>query len=207
MNFLAHCLIAEEAGRTSPAADAAPLIAGGLLADFIKGPVPPDWPKALQQGVRLHRRIDAFSNGAPAIHKSVGRFPASLRRLAPIFVDVIADHCLALDWSAHHSQPLPVFSARCYAAAQRHAHRLNRQGRRRLAWMASHDLLSGNRSRQGMERGLLSVTRRLGRQHLDTVLLDFVVAELPSLKEDFQRYMPLLLAHGRQWARTQEDAT
>ena len=207
MNFLAHCLIAEEAASASAAVDAAPLIAGGLLADFIKGPVPQGWPEALQQGVRLHRRIDAFSNCAPAIRRSVVRFPAPLRRLAPVFVDVIADHCLALDWAAHHSQPLPVFSARCYVEAQREAHRLSRQGRRRLAWMVSHDLLSGNRSRQGMERGLLSITRRLGRQHLDAVLLDFVSAELPSLKGDFQRYMPLLLAHGRQWARTQEDAT
>ena len=207
MNFLAHCLIAQKAGHASLAAETELLIAGGLLADFIKGPVPQDWPYGLQQGVRLHRCIDAFSNEASAIRKSVVRFPPALRRLAPIFVDVIADHCLALDWAAHHGQPLPVFSAHCYALTRPQAHWLDRPGQRRLDWVISHDLLSGYRSREVMERGLLSITRRLARQHLDAGLLNFVTSELPSLKEDFQGYMPLLIAYGRQWVLMQEDET
>lgn len=173
------------------------LIAGGLLGDFIKGLVPPNWPSALQWGVRLHRRIDAYSNAAPELRRSYARFPPELRRFAPIFVDIIADHCLALDWADHHPTELPAFSARCYALAAAEAHRLHGDGRRHLNWLIERDLMSGYRNYEVMERGLKSVTRRLARQHLDAGLLDFVGGALPSLQEDFQDYFPLLAAHGR----------
>ena len=173
------------------------LIVGGLLGDFIKGRVPPGWPKTLQWGVRLHRRIDAYSNAAPELRRSSARFPPELRRFAPIFIDIIADHCLALDWANHHHEALPAFSARCCNMAAAEAHRLDGNGRRYLSWLIDEDLMAGYRHRSVMERGLLSVTRRLARQHLNGSLLNFVDGALPSLKADFQVYFPLLVAHGR----------
>ena len=179
------------------------LVAGGLLGDFIKGPVPCAWPGALQLGVRLHRRIDAFSNAAPGIKRSCNRFPPKLRRLAPIFVDIIADHCLALDWADHHHEALPAFSARCYGLAAAEAHRLDENGRRYLNWVIDQDLMAGYRNYDLMERGLRSVTRRLALQHLDASLLDFVAGELPRLREHFQGYFPALVEHGRGYVQAE----
>lgn len=179
------------------------LVAGGLLGDLIKGPVPCAWPGALQLGVRLHRRIDAYSNAAPGIKRSCNRFPPKLRRLAPIFVDIIADHCLALDWADHHQESLPAFSARCYGMAAAEAHRLDENGRRYLNWVIDKDLMAGYRNYEVMERGLRSVTRRLAFQHLNASLLDFVADELPRLKKHFQGYFPLLVAHGRSYVQAE----
>lgn len=201
MNFLAHCLIAARARpRDDPAS--AGLIAGGVLGDFVKGPVPATWPKPLQAGIRLHRRIDAHSNGTPGIKQSCNRFPQDLRRLAPVFVDIIADHCLALDWPAHHDQPLGVFSQRCYATLHPHTQRLDPSARRYLNWLVEEDLLARYQASAVMERGLRSVTRRLRREHLNDALLDFVTAALPDLQGDFRGYFPELLDHGRGWAET-----
>ena len=200
MNFLAHCLIAEKAGG-GQAVLTGGLIAGGLVGDFIKGPIPEAWPAPLSDGVRLHRRIDAYSNSAPGIRRSLGRFPEELRRLAPIFVDVIADHCLALDWPRHHDEALTVFSTRCYALAEAEAHRLDRHGRRYLQWVVDEDLLAAYRAYPVMERGLMGVTRRLGREQVNPRLLEFVAAELPRLRDDFESYFPALVEHGRHWVR------
>ncbi|MEM8767504.1 MAG: hypothetical protein AAGE43_08685 [Pseudomonadota bacterium] len=68
MNFLAHCLIGHEAAAGTDRAS--PLLAGGFLGDFIKGRVPEAMPGDLALGVRLHRRVDAFSNQQPAIRRS-----------------------------------------------------------------------------------------------------------------------------------------
>lgn len=198
MNFLAHCLIADRANPGDEAMGAG-LIAGAILGDFVKGPVPERWPQRLQAGIRLHRRIDAFSNGAAGIRRSCNRFPADLRRLAPVFVDIVADHCLAVDWPARHHEPLEAFSRRCYATLEPHAHRLDSPGRRYLDWMVREDLLARYRWTDAMERGLLSITRRLGREHLNGALLDFVAGRLPDLQDDFRGYFPQLLAHGREW--------
>ena len=199
MNFLAHCLIAAHARPPDDPASAG-LIAGGILGDFVKGPVPQAWPASLQAGIRLHRRIDAHSNGAVGVKKSCNRFPAQLRRLAPVFVDIIADHCLALDWPARHDEPLKVFSQRCYSTLPPHAHRLDRRAGRYLDWLVEEDLLARYQHSAAMDRGLLGVTRRLRHEHLNEALLDFVAVALPELQDDFRDYFPELLHHGREWA-------
>ncbi len=199
MNFLAHCLIAV---RSNPGGRALGdgLVAGAILGDFVKGPVPRQWPAPLQAGIRLHRRIDAFSNGAPGVRESCRRFPSDLRRLAPVFVDIVADHCLAVDWPACHDEPLEAFSRRCYATLEPHAHRLDGPGRRYLDWLVEEDLLARYRSGETMQRGLLSVTRRLRQPQLNEALLEFVADCLPDLHDDFRGYFPELVAHGQQWA-------
>ena len=198
MNFLAHCLLAAQSQPPDSAA-IPDLIAGGLLGDLVKGAIPSDWPPSLQAGLRLHRRIDAFSNATPGIRASCRRFPAELRRLAPVFVDIIADHCLAADWPARHDEPLDAFSARCRVAVEPHAHRLNPSARRLLDGLLEEDLLAAYRAYPIMERGLLSVTRRLGQEQLNEALLAFVATALPDLQADFDGYFPSLLAQGREW--------
>ena len=206
MNFLAHCLIADRANPGDEAMGAG-LIAGAILGDFVKGPVPDRWPAPLQAGIRLHRRIDAYSNGAAGIRRSCNRFPADLRRLAPVFVDIVADHCLAIDWHACHAEPLEAFSRRCYATLEPHAHRLDAPGRRYLDWMVEDDLLARYRDADAMERGLLSITRRLGRENLNGVLLEFVAGCLSDLQKDFRGYFPELLAHGCEWTEKLAEST
>ncbi len=209
MNFLAHCLIAEKSVLEEESLlendRDGHLIVGGLIGDFIKGPIPATWPASLQAGVSLHRRIDAYSNSEPAIKRCCRRFPAELRRLAPVFVDIIADHCLALDWRTHHRQPLADFSARCYSLAAAQAHWLDDDAQRGLNWIIEEDALHSYRHPEAMERGLRSITRRLGHQHLNDALLKFVHVEWLDLKADFQSYFPPLVEHGRQWVRAHLD--
>ena len=112
MNFLAHCALANDAADRMQAdlTLRQGLLAGGVIGDFVKGPVLPAWPQALQNGVRLHRKIDALSNQDPAIHQLSRAFPSTLRRFAPIFLDLIADHALAQDWSRHYPSTTQSFS-------------------------------------------------------------------------------------------------
>ena len=161
MNFLAHCLLGARASDHPAQRDG--LVAGGLLGDFVKGPVPAHWPESVQLGVRLHRRIDAFSNQHPGIRQSCDRFPKALRRFAPIFVDVVADHALSLGWQQRHSEPLGDFTQHCYRLADDHRSLLDAEHNRYLTWMTEHDLLGGYGEPEVMFRGLRSITRRLGR--------------------------------------------
>ncbi len=195
MNFLAHCLIPERAVSAAHP----DLIAGGFVGDFVKGPVPRDLPAMLAEGVRLHRRIDAYSNEHPVIRRSCDRFPPRLRRFAPIFVDVVADHLLARHWERFHSAPLESFTARAYAAIRPHAHRLSPSGRRFFEYMSEQDLLARYRRTDAMQQGLRSVTRRLGRQTLDEAMLTAVAGKLAGLEHDFLEYFPDLIDHAQRW--------
>ncbi|MFW6094501.1 MAG: ACP phosphodiesterase [Pseudomonadota bacterium] len=200
MNFLAHCLIPDRA-----VADAHPdLLAGGFLGDFLKGPVPDHLPPVLATGIRLHRRIDAYSNEHPAIRRSCDAFPARLRRFAPIFVDVIADHLLARHWHRFHPAPLPEFSRGAYAAIGRHVPRLPESGRRFFTLMTERDLLTRYREPQTLHRSLASVARRLRRPGLEDGLEEIVAARLPRLEADFLVYFPDLVHHAAHWLAARE---
>jgi acyl carrier protein phosphodiesterase len=64
MNFLAHALLAGD----DPA-----LVVGGVVGDWIKGPLPAGLPPDLARGVALHRAIDSHAETHPAFRRSRAR--------------------------------------------------------------------------------------------------------------------------------------
>jgi len=197
MNFLAHCLIGAEAGRLQPARG--PLIAGGFLGDFVKGTIPTDMPESLAIGVRLHRRVDAYSNRQPLIRVSCERFPAPLRRFAPVFVDIIADHVLACAWSDHHDASLDVFTGDVYDVIESHRDWLPEPGAEFLDYARDTDLFARYRHWSVIERSLHSVARRIRRPELGAEVAAVSVELLDDLTKDFDAYFPDILRHAREW--------
>jgi acyl carrier protein phosphodiesterase len=166
MNFLAHCVVADKAAdqwESSPEFREG-LVAGAVIADFIKGPINSNWPKALQAGIRLHRRIDAFSNLQQGIKNTCDRFPPEYRRYAPIFVDLLADYFLSIYWEDFHNQPKTAFSASCYHALSRYQNFLSPNGLRFLAYAQENDLFASYDQWENIQIGLISVLRRLNKQ-------------------------------------------
>lgn len=105
MNHLAHCWLAR--GNTGH-------IAGGFLGDYYKGPIRQDLPTELQEGIRLHRYIDSLTNQMSEMRSTYERFGTELRRVAPILLDLVADHLLATHWDSHGNGKLSDFTANCY---------------------------------------------------------------------------------------------
>ncbi len=201
MNFLAHCLIPE---RADP--DGHPdLIAGGFVGDFLKGRLPDDLPGRLADGVRLHRRIDAFSNELPGIRASCARFEGPLRRYAPIVVDVVADHLLAVHWPRFHPEPLETFTRRAYRAIGPHHGWLPPRGQRLLRFMREEDLLAGYQDPAVMHRSLEAVLQRLRRGPEPALMAAAVDRHLAGLEADFLDYFPVLVSHASDWLAARQQ--
>ena len=64
---------------------------GGVLGDFVKGPLPAGLPAALASGVALHRAIDSFADRHPAFIVSRARVSARRRRVGGVLVDLFYD--------------------------------------------------------------------------------------------------------------------
>ena len=185
MNFLAHCLLARPGDG---------FVAGGVLGDFVKGPIPASLPLPLRAGVRLHRRIDSCSNRLPAMKPSLARFPAPLRRVAPVLLDIVADHCLALAWPRFGTGSVAAFSASVYGAIERYRGFVPARGQRFVAHMAATDLLARYDDPAVVRRAMLHVLRRLRQDHLAPALDEVLGPALPGLQADFLAYFPLLAA-------------
>ena len=98
MNFLAHAVLAgdDDADRI-----------GGLLGDFVKGPLPAGLPPALAKGVALHRAIEFIvADPAATIEIVAGYVP----ELEPTFARQVLDATIPLygtDWLALDSARWP----------------------------------------------------------------------------------------------------
>jgi acyl carrier protein phosphodiesterase len=201
VNFLAHCALAHDAALAWDCSqqERDGLLAGAVLGDFVKGRIPAQWPIALQAGTRLHRKIDALSNINPSIRDNCNRFPAHLRRFAPIFVDMLADHCLSQCWDNYYEADLPVFTQECYRAIDHYAPQLEISPERFLTYMKDVDLLANYHHWPHVSRGLESVLRRLNRTEIlaDVEHHSHRLIE-PSLA-DFDIYFPQLRAAWQEW--------
>lgn len=187
MNYLAHLHL----GGPQPAQ-----LLGSLYGDFVKGPLAGRFAPDIEAAIRLHRRIDAFTDSHPLVRASVARFPAERRRYAGILLDLFFDHCLALGWDDYADEPLQCFSARVYGVLAAEA---ELPGRLALIAprMAAQDWLGSYREFAVFERVLGNLQRRLSRPEG----LDGALAELerlyPWLLDDFRTFYPELIAFAR----------
>jgi acyl carrier protein phosphodiesterase len=110
MNHLAHFLLAQERPYVE---------AGAFLGDYVKGSLRGQFPGEIEDGIRLHRKIDAFTDGHAAVKRSCRRFDPLLRRYAPIMIDIFFDHLLAINWQQYHSKSLGDFSDQVFFNLER----------------------------------------------------------------------------------------
>lgn len=110
MNYLAHLWLTEQAGLPLP---------GAILGDLVHGRLDGRFPFALECSIRLHRRIDAVTDAHPLVAAARARFAPGERRYAGIVLDIVHDHCLALDWPRYDDVSLAEFSRRAALALSR----------------------------------------------------------------------------------------
>ncbi len=167
-------------------------MAGGVLGDFIKGPVPDALPAELRAGVRLHRRIDSFSNRLPDMKVSVRRFGPELRRVAPVLLDIVADRILAETWPRYSDRPLRDFTSDVYAALAVHDDHVPTAGRRFVDYMMTTDLLARYHEPEPLSRAARHVLERLRMGHLAEPFAAAMDEQWEALTADFHVYFPHL---------------
>ncbi|MBI5898988.1 MAG: DUF479 domain-containing protein [Rhodocyclales bacterium] len=154
MNFLAHALLAGD----DPA-----LVVGGVVGDWIKGPLPAGLPDDLARGVALHRAIDSHAEANPAFRRSRARVSPARRRYAGVLVDIFYDHLLAGDWGRIYHQTFAAFRADVYAMVASRIAELPVDSHFGLRLMASEDWFHGYERIDGIADVLLRMSRRARR--------------------------------------------
>lgn len=184
MNYLAHLHLGGDGPQQ---------LLGSLYGDFVKGPLEGRFPAELEAAIRLHRRIDAFTDRHPLVERARARFPVARRRTSGILLDLFFDHCLARDWADFAAEPLGLFTARVYQvlAAQRELPE-------RLAYiaprMAAQDWLGSYRDFAVLEQVLLGMGRRLSRPQLLAGAMGELERLYEPLSDDFREFYPRLQA-------------
>jgi acyl carrier protein phosphodiesterase len=186
MNYLAHVYLAGEDEQA---------IIGSLMGDFVKGRVDPQRPRAIREGIWLHRRIDTFTDAHPLVLQSKRRVHPDFRRYAGILVDMFYDHYLARDWTRYAAGPLEPFARRVYAIVDMHYDKLPPKMQRSMRYMLRHDLLQSYRDIDGIARALRGIEGRLSRPSRLGEAAGELERHYLALQQDFEGFFPQLVAH------------
>jgi acyl carrier protein phosphodiesterase len=154
MNHLAHAWLA---------GDQPSMRIGGLLGDFWRGAPDPAWPTGVADGVRLHRRIDAFTDAHPAVAGARALFEPPMRRYAGILLDVWFDHLLATSFEARTGRALRRFADDVYATLAHAPADLPAPFRLFAARAARFDVLVGYAERERLDGVFARLSERLSR--------------------------------------------
>lgn len=185
MNYLAHAFLSDSHPES---------LLGNLMADFIKGRMTDALSDGIQAGVRLHRRIDAFTDAHPVFVRSCDRIRGRWRRYSGILMDMFYDHFLAAEWPVYSDRSLREFADHVYDVLRDHAAKLPEPMRHAAERMIHYDWLVSYADLEKLEVSLNRLSRRSrnAELHLDTAMAD-LREHYSSLKSDFHAFFPELV--------------
>lgn len=111
MNYLAHLYLSENSDES---------MLGGIIADFVKGPLVDQYPADILAGIHTHRKVDSFTDRHELVLNSRKLFSSKRRRFAGIIIDVVFDHFLAKNWSSYSELELNAFISKSYSILKRY---------------------------------------------------------------------------------------
>lgn len=183
MNFLAHLYLS----------GAQPLvIVGNFMGDAVKGRDLSRFPAPLEQGIRLHRAIDHFTDTHPLQRAGRERTREYAGRYSGVVMDLFYDHLLASDWSRWHAEPLPEFAQRMYALLLEHRHLMPQRTQEMLPYMVKYDWLTSYAHVDGLARALSGLAQRVPEGHVMRGAERILVNDLDEFRNEFELFLPEL---------------
>jgi len=174
MNFLAHIYLS---------GDDQELSIGNFIADAVKGKNFTQFPKRVQQGITIHRKIDSYTDSHPTVRKSVQRLSPKYGHYSSVIVDILYDHYLAANWSEYSKTSLEVYVADFYDLLQEYYEVLPKRIQDFLPYMLRDNWLLSYATVPGIGRILYQMNHRTKNRSK----MNFAIIELEQYYDEFER--------------------
>lgn len=106
MNYLAHIYLSFDDPQ---------IMVGNFIADGLSKPSIDHFPEDIQKGIRLHRKIDLFTDTHPIFTQSKRRFSQDFDKFSGILMDIYYDYFLAKNFHLFSDTKLYDYANSTYA--------------------------------------------------------------------------------------------
>lgn len=184
VNFLAHFYLAF--GNED-------YLVGQFIADAVKGNKHQLYIEEIQSGIKMHRKVDFFTDTFPALLDLRAEIRPHTGLLSPIVLDLLMDHQLAKLWHDYHALPLDRFAALTYQSLYNRKEIFPERMKFTLEYMAKHDWLSNYASIEGISRSITGLSQRVTRGDQMLSILPLIERLDGRLNEVFKELFPALI--------------
>ena len=185
MNYLAHLYLS--GGDTE-------VMIGNFIADHIRGNQFKHDSQGIQQGIRLHREIDTYTDAHPITRRSKRRLDKKYGLYAGVIIDLFYDHFLAKNWDDYSAIPLDVYVASVYALLGSNLENLPEKTQHLLPLMVEYNWLYNYQFIKGMQRVFNGMNRRTNnKSQMHLAIYDLQEYYL-TFETDFKEFFQQLIA-------------
>ena len=190
MNYIAHLHLAHVSGTS---------LLGNFLGDFVKGRDFQHLPSELETGIKLHRKIDRYTDEHESILALRTLFPKHLRRMSGVVLDVYFDHLLVSRWQEYASLPLLQLLDDFYLQLEDYDGKLNQRFMNTRNGLLQYRWLIDYKQEQTCLRAYTAIEKRLkGKILFADEAHAFVINERVAIQQVFQEFYPQLIKSAQQ---------
>ena len=152
MNYLGHAYL------TPKNSD---LLIGNYLGDHVKGKLKERYPEFIQQGIRLHRFIDHYTDTHKIVRSHCELMEKDLGHLSGVAMDMLYDHVLGKNWSDFSDIPLEEYSQKVFAECMNYKKYFPEKFEFMFRYMRRDNWLMAYATEEGILRALNGLSRRI----------------------------------------------
>lgn len=185
MNFLAHSYLSFNHPE---------VLVGNMVSDFVKGKKRFAYSAGVQQGIVLHRQIDAFTDIHEATKEAKTYLKPAVGLYSGAFVDVIYDHFLANDLNEFSDSDLIRHATQTYDVLSRYEEDLPTPFQKMLPYMQSQNWLYNYKTMVGTENSFAGLARRATYLESSTEAFQLFQKHYDALRDCYNAFFPFVKA-------------
>jgi len=175
---------------------------GNFIADSVKGSAMDNFSEGIQQGIKLHRAIDVFTDNHPEMLKSKERLRPRYKKYAPVITDIFYDHFLAINWHNYSAVSLRDYTQEVYKYLENHYAGFPERSKQFYNYMIKYDILFAYTKIEGIEKVMQGMSRRASFISGMETATEELQKDYGAYKKDFQSFFPDLQQHVCQFLAT-----
>ncbi len=192
MNYLAHLYLS---------GDDSDIKIGNFIADHVKGKNVFRYNEQIQQGIRLHRMIDQYTDSHPLVLQGIERIRPRHGRFAGVAVDMYYDHLLAANWEKFSSLKLVDFTTESYLLLLRNFFKLPGRTKFLLPFIVKKDWLANYGDLNFLDRAFNGLSRRTPYRSSLHLAVEDLTWHYTEFKHEFEHFFPQITS----WAETKKE--
>jgi acyl carrier protein phosphodiesterase len=185
MNFLAHAYLSFNHPE---------ILVGNMISDFVKGKKRFDYPARIQQGIVLHRQIDAFTDLHEATKEARTFLKPAVGLYSGAFVDVAYDHFLANDINEFTDTSLRQHASDTYHVLAANHATLPPVFQKMFPYMQSQNWLYNYKTMAGTESSFGGVARRASYLNSSAAVFELFQKHYSGLQSCYKAFFPFVKA-------------
>ncbi|WP_339758136.1 ACP phosphodiesterase [Algoriphagus aquimarinus] len=151
MNYLAHAYLSF--GQDE-------VLVGNFMGDFVKGKMMNTFPEEVQNGIKLHRAIDKFTDTHPLVRAGQSYLRPQFGHYATVITDIYFDYYLSKNWEKYSRIPLEDFIQNTFTTLKHHRQLFPDRFANMFQWMVQDNWLLKYGKIKGMEQTFIGMSRR-----------------------------------------------